>query len=369
MFKITLPKLETSAMKYGYCNARVKGMKGLLLTHQFLDELISVKRIEAMAELLQRTHYKDDINYYSVTYRNSALIELAAIRHFSKIVKKIRKLAPKDEISAIDALMRKWDLLNLKMVINAKRLGKTFEEVRPYLINTGTTKEEDYERIVRADESILFEEIKKTSIGQEMLALSTASLNRQMWTVFSSALKSMDKFVQLQTLLDAYIYLFMDKGLESKNKDVEMVRKILKKEIDTKNILLIERLKAHSVAKNKIKNYLINGGTLQQTLIDQIIEAKDFKELVSLIRAKFPRWLRGGDENKEILSLVDLEIALEKAIASDKVEAFYRCVLSIGVVLGFLLLKEEELNNLRKIAKAKEFYVSEQDLKKMLIVV
>lgn len=366
---ISLPKIETRAMKYGYCNARVKGMKGLLLTKQFFDELISVKKIEAMAELLQRTHYKDDINYYSVKYRDSTLIEFAAIRHFGKIAKKIRKLAPPDEAAVIDALLRKWDLLNLKMIINAKRVGKSFDDIKAYLIHTGTVDESEYEKIARADEAMLFEEIKKTKLGEEMLSLSTASFNRQMWAVFSSALKNMDKFMQLQTILDAYIYSFMDKGLKSENKDMERIRKILRKEIDAKNILLIERLKAHGVAKNKIKNYLISGGTLQQSLIDQLIETKDLKDVLSMVRGRFRKLIRGSEEGKEISSLVDLEVALEKAIAKEKVWAFYRSVLSIGVLLGFLLLKEEELNNLRKIAKAKEFCVSEEDVKKTLIIV
>jgi vacuolar-type H+-ATPase subunit C/Vma6 len=37
--------------------------------------------------------------------------------------------------------------------------------------------------------------------------------------------------------------------------------------------------------------------------------------------------------------------------------------------VGFLLLKEEEINNLRKIAKGKEFRMSEEDVREMLVVV
>jgi V/A-type H+-transporting ATPase subunit C len=366
MFGKLIQKLQSRAMKYGYSNARVKGMKGLLLTKQFLDELINIKKIEAMAELLQRTTYKDDINYYAAKYRDSALIELAAIRHFGKIVKKIRKLAPEDEKPVIDALLKKWDLLNLKMIINAKRVGKTFEDVRPYLISTGIVDENEYERIIRADEAALFEEIKKTALGQEMLSLSTAVFNKQMLKTFNSALRSMDKFIQLQTIIDAYIYLFMDKALKSENKDVERIRDILKKEIDVKNILLIERLKAHGIEKNKIKSYLIKGGTLPESFVDQLVEAKELKEVLALLKTKFQKLTK---ESEEITSLVSLEIALEKAIAAEKTKAFYRSILSIGVLLGFLLLKEEELNNLRKIAKAKQFNVPEEEVRKMLVVV
>ncbi len=361
--------LKTRELKYGYSNVRVRGMKGLLLTQQFLDELISVRAISAMAELLQRTHYKEDINYYSLKYRDSAVVELAAIRHFGKIARKIKKFAPSDDIEIINALLMKWDLLNLKMIINAKRIGKTFEEIRPYLINTGTINESDYERIAKADEMELFEEIKKTSLGEEMLSSSTEHFNRSMFDAFRSSLKSMDKFFQLQTILDAYIYLFMDKGLKSSDKDVELVRKLLRLEIDAKNILLIERLKAHGVDKKKIRNFLIKGGTLFDLFIEKLIEADDLKKTYGLLQTRFPKLIARKSSEKECSSLTDLEIILEKVIAYEKVKTFHQSILSIGVLLGFLLLKEEEVNNLRKIAKAKEFGVSEQDIKEILVIV
>ncbi|MBS3068651.1 hypothetical protein J4450_08145 [Candidatus Micrarchaeota archaeon] len=55
-----LPNIESRALKYGYSNARVRGMKGLLLKPAFLDELIKVRSIDAMVELLQ-SYYKERI--------------------------------------------------------------------------------------------------------------------------------------------------------------------------------------------------------------------------------------------------------------------------------------------------------------------
>lgn len=360
-----LPRIENRARKYGYSNARVKGMKGLLLSPTFLEELIKVRKVEGMVELLQRTHYGPDVTNLSIKYSGSALIELAAISHFGSIIRKIREIAPKDDVAVIDALLRKWDLLNLKMLINAKRIGRSFEEMAPYLVSTGTISAAEYERIAKADEMSILEEIKKTSLGQEMLAQSTAFFNREMWIAFNNSLKSMDKFLQLQTIIDAYLYIFMDKGLlVSKNKDVERIRMILQKEVDARNILMIERLKSKGFDKARIKNYLLKGGTLSERMLSQLIEAKDLDAVGSVVKTRFPHLIINKKD-----TIIDLEIALEKAIAQEKLKAFHRSVLSIGVLLGFILLKEEELNNLRKIAKAKEFGISEEKIKEMLVVV
>ena len=150
-----------------------------------------------------------------------------------------------------------------------------------------------------------------------------------------------------------------------KNNDIESVRRIFKKEIDSKNIIIIERLKAKKISKKSIRNYLIPGGTLDRSAIDDLIESDKLSETIKISKDRFRKLqLEWSAES----TLSDFEIALEKTIISEKLGLFNRSVLSIGVVLGFLLLKEEELNNLRKIAKAKEFNIPEDEVKRMLVV-
>ena len=364
MVKLPGISIENRAMKYGYANARVKGMKGLLLNPAFLEELINVRTIDAMVELLQRTHYKEELVKLSLNYSGSALVEIGTAMQFTKIVKKVRILAPKDETAVIDGLLRRWDLLNLKTIINARRSGKKFDSIKPYIFEVGSITKEELEKIASADENEVFMEIKKTDFGREMFSQSTAFFTTPAWNAFNAAVRNADNFLQIQTILDSYFYLLMDKVLNYKNNDVQLIRKIIKKEIDAKNILIISRLKLANFPKEKIKQYLIHGGTLKEYAINQIIEARDLIVIASIIKSKFH-----NIDIKENPSLVELEILLEKAIAAEKVAAFHRSILSIGVLIGFLLLKEEELNNLRKIAKAKEYGISENEVKQMLVVV
>lgn len=357
--------LSSRALKYGYSNARSKAMKGLLLKMSFLEELIKVRTIDAMVELLQRTHYKEDLIALSMHYSGSTLIELAAGRNFAKIVAKLKKFTPKDDDPAVRALLRKWDILNLKTLIDGKRLGRSYEEIRPFLLPIGDLSEDDFERIAKAGERTLFEEIKHTPLGEEMLSISTAGFSRQMWEAFRNSLRNMNQFVQLETIIDGYTYLFMQKALhEVKGRDISVIGALLKREIDAKNILIIERLKKHGFSKEKIRNYLIQGGSLSESLLERLMESRDFNSTVTLVKSKFGRFeLKEGQ-----LTLADLEIALEKAGAAYKSLAFHRSILSIGAILGIILLKEEELHNLRKIAKAKEFKVPESEVREMLVV-
>ncbi len=357
-----LPKIESRALKYGYSNARVKAMKSLLLKSGFFDDLVKTGSVEAMIELLHRTTYKGDFAEASVRYTGSELIELAAAKNFARTIARLIRITPKSDKAVVQALLLKYDLLNLKNIMHAKKIGKEYDEVRPYLVPAGGLTEDDFRRLLKADERNIFREVRRTVLGEHMLSQSTADFSKGMRTKFLSALRSLDAFMQMEAIIDAYSYVLMDKALsESGNPDVEAIRRIIKREIDAKNVMIIERLKRHG--RKDIRDHLIRGGTLNESMINRLIESKDLAQTAGIIRNKFRKLELSGEE------LSDLEIALEKSIASQKSVVFHRALLSVGVIIGFLLLKEEEVNNLRKIAKGKEFGMSEKDVNEMLVVI
>jgi V/A-type H+-transporting ATPase subunit C len=359
----SIPDIESKAMKYGYSNARVRAMKSTLLKEQEYDEMVKVKTISAMMELLQRTAYKKDFEGIS-GYPTSDLLEIAIAKNFSRTVAKLIRFTPKSDLAAVNALLRRWGLLNIKTILHAKAAGAKYERIKPYLFAVGGLSEDDIERLARSDADSVFLEIKKTKLGRDMLSVSTAAFSRHMREVFNNAMKNMDTFIQLESIVDAYTYMLMDKGLsEVGGAEIHAIRKALKNEIDAKNILIVERLKQHGFQKAELEKYLIKGGMLRSGFMEKLAEAKDRKSALSLIKTKFHA-LEVNDE----YSLSDLEIAFEKVLAVEKLVSFHMSILSLGVVLGFILVKEEEMHNLRKIAKAKEFNIPEDEVKKMLVV-
>jgi V/A-type H+-transporting ATPase subunit C len=362
-----LPYLGGRALKYGYSNARVKGMKGLLLKKSELDELLKVKNIDAVVELLQRTHYREELAKLSLLHRGSTLVELAAGSQFAKVAKKVLTMAPSDDRKVVEALLKRWDVLNLKTVVGARRAGKKWEEVRSFLVPVGSLSVSQMEMIFQADDRTLLEQIRRTDFGKDMLAESSSLLTADAMAIFRGGFSSMDGFLQLQVVLDAYAYAYVEKHLASDTKDAKSIKALFRKEIDAKNVAIVERLKARGTQKEKIKSYVIRGGTLNDAAINALIEAKDFAAVLGIASKK----LTGleGEKADRIKDLPALEIALEKALTLEKVRTFYRSILSIGTLLGFLLLKEEELHNLRKIAKGKEFNLPEEKLRETLVIV
>ncbi len=357
-----LPKIKTSV--YGYANARVHGMKGLLLTKTNYEELANVKSIDAMVELLQKTHYKEHLLEATVKYSDSLLVESASGKHYAAIVKKLRKITPKGDKEIIDALLMKWDVINLKTVIASKKTNSTFQEILPKLIYAGSLSPNVLESIHEAKD--ILNELKKTDFGRELFAQSIKTVGLERLSKFKKALSKTDEYSQIQAMLDTFSYFLMEKYLQPyiSDPDVRKIFELLRKEIATKNILIIQRLKKSNIKDgNLMEKYLISGGSLDPRAKSILTSSTKKEDVLRVIKKYLPSF-----NTENIDDLISLEIDLQKALSKEKIKIFHRTILSIGTILGFLLIKEEEMNNLRKIAKAKEFGIDSKEVMNTLLL-
>lgn len=364
---VGIPKLslKSRAHQYGYSNARVHGMKGLLLTKDSYENLLNLETTEAMIEFLQRTHYKTYLLDAAARYTGSRVIESASGKHYAAIASKLKKIAPKADVEIIDALLAKWDVINLKLVVVSKKHTKDFSEIKPSIVAAGSLTEDDLKKIYDADERDVFNELRRTKFGRELFSQSTQKINSNIIKSFKKAF-TIDNYSQLQTILDTYGYVLIEKllGKYLAENDVRKIYGLLQAEIDALNICTIERLKRAGINDpEKIKQYMIEGGTLGQVNLPALIESKELSSSLPIIKRRFSEFGIEGVNN-----ITDLEIAIQKALAARKLRIFHGTLFSVGTILGFLLLKEEEMNNLRKIAKGKEFGIQKEDLMKSLLI-
>ncbi|MGV8176897.1 MAG: V-type ATPase subunit [Candidatus Bilamarchaeaceae archaeon] len=359
--------ISNRPMKYGYSDARIRGMKGTLLSRQFLEELVKAPGLKSLIELMERTPYKEDINLFLGKYDDAGLLEAAISTHFSRVATKVRKtVLDPDDRKAIDAMLARWALLNLKTMISAKRLGKRYDDVKQSLVPIGSLSEEEMRAIMDASEGSLMETIKRTDIGKRVFLSSVANFNPELMARFKQSLLASDNLYQVQLMIDATVHeILVNLVEESGNPDAMKILPVMRSEIDARNISIIYRLKSKGTDKARIREHLIRGGRLGPDAIDRIIDAKDVASLEGIVREK----VFGGFSMKNDAGIVDLEIGLEKAIAKEKTRVFYRSMFSVGSQIGFLLLKEEESNNVRKIAKAKMFGVPEDEIREMLVFI
>lgn len=354
--RIVLP--VSKAAKYGYSNARVSAMKSLLLKKQSLYELARVRSIEAVIEMLERTCYKENLVKFSMHHHGSELVQIAAALHFADVVNKLRTIIPESDRKVFDIMLTKWDITNAKAILHARKLGKKDEELAPFIIPIGLFNESEV-KMLFASTGDFFLRFAKTFLGKRIIAskiISSTELEK-LFMKFGHL-----EITKLECILDTFYYSLYTQSNEFKQKELAPIVKIFKKEIDLKNTLLFVRLKKHGITDKKIAvQYFIKGGTIPSAVFTQISEAKTVEQAIR--EAAKILELPNIPSNAE-----ELETLLNIKFANLKLKAFYRSVLSLSTILGFLFLKEEEMHNLRKIAVGKEFGIPDDKINEMLVV-
>lgn len=348
--------------KYAFSNARVRAMKSLLLDDSTLYGLIPVTSVTAMVELLQKTTYREEFGASSSLFSGRSLLEYAISMNFAKTVSKLLRLTPATDRQLIAALLARFDLLNLKTIIHAKRLGKPYSQIRSNLFAVGGFSEDDLQRIYRSEEHSLMNEVSRTKFGS-FISNSSSGARKDGVNVFRAALKSYVSFMEHESDLDAALYAMIDSSLSSYGLQLAHIRNVLKKEIDVKNVLIVERLKKLGFDQTKVKKTLIRGGLLSDSFLMKLFDSRDQSTTLSLLKPYF------GNVETTADGPISLEMALDRYIASEKLQAFSRSVFSAGVIAGFIFLKENEVSNLRKIAISKEFSLPTEKVKEMIVVV
>ncbi len=322
-------------LKYGYSNARVMAMKSLLIPRKELENFLSYD-IFSIIEQLRKTHYKEYITKYSLKYHGSRLIQIASAYHFVDVYNKIRNIAPKDDKEIIDLFMLKWGLTNLRLTINAKIIGRRYEDFETYLLPLNFLNKEkikeifgyEYERFIRflINSQIIRELLKYNLIEEKEINKLLRKPDRE----------SLIEFENYLTTIKSKIY---DKI--SKKRDLQKLAKIGEFEEEIENILLALNKKETS------RKYLYLLKMNEEEIISY--EAKKHKL---------------GD----VKTAKELEMKLYNKLSKMKGHFFYLSYHSLYILLGFLFLKEDEITNLKRIAIGKEFDLSKEEIEKMLVI-
>jgi V/A-type H+-transporting ATPase subunit C len=151
----------------------------------------------------------------------------------------------------------------------------------------------------------------------------------------------------------------------------ELFINFIRHEVDFINLRTLFRLKRENVEHDKIMAYMIPGGS-RFTIegLRKLAQAPNYNEFVNMLK-EYPNWDQlsaAVQKSQETGSLNSVEIALRKELIAygDKISHLYP--LSITPILGYIIRKNTEVNNLRIIARGKESHLSDEVIKNQLVI-
>ncbi len=355
-------------MSYEYVNARIRAMRGNLISASALQEMSRIKDFESFeSHLSSLPGYGEALASSTTRFKGLEAVEWALKEDLSLAARKIRNMArlsgegtksesaffwDKDKkylskldgdsqtIGAlVDILIQRWDLFNVKTILRSKHANSDPKELDLSLIPVGKLTQAHLHSLTNA------KDVKEVC---DFLITWEVDFARPLREGLKAYLERKD-LLETELYLDRY---YFERGLHvALGESGSALQQTLEFEIDQANLLTL--LRAHKAGLNgDTASFFILGGRLSLSFLASLLHEKKteevFERLVetpyqNVIQESSAAYFQHGN-----LSIVEKKF--EEKLLHKALQLYLRDPLGLGVLIGFLWMKVAEVTNLKMIA-------------------
>ena len=346
---------------YGYVNARVRGMRSYLLTRDYFMRLVEAPDMEGIQSMLEQTVYRREITEAFLMKPERPDYDQALSLNMIAAFRKILDSTGGEAHRLCMVMMSRYDVQNVKTILRGKKGNATAPEILNLMIPVGEIKMDTLETITKGRE---IRDCINTMVTMQM------KYGRVLAAAYPDYVKKDQDLAVLELALDKYNYESNVASLKGKDSNVEMVREMLVAEIDLRNISTLVRIRGLKLDDEEVEKLRIAGGTLSG---DQFLALQRLGDVVQIV-SEYP-----DPRTRKLLEKALAEYQDEDIVAFDKElehELIRRGaamsnvdVLGVGVIIGYMFQKQNELINLRIILRGRMMDRPQADIKRDLYFV
>jgi V/A-type H+/Na+-transporting ATPase subunit C len=358
----TRSKPVTPGRDYGYCNARVRGMRSRLLGKSFFDELMDAPDLGRIIQLMTDTEYGPDVEAEIIKGRTSAAMDEALRANMVRTFQKVMSFLNEEARGLVSTLLGRWDAFNIKSIVRGKHMHLLPEEIENGLYAVGTLSNVDLHFLASLEDvrAVVDTLVTWESPYAVPLRANLASYEQN------------GNLAVLELALDCYYTAWAAKRLSGRRPNSVLARRILGLQVDSINLLTTFRLLKSDVGDFDPSMFFLPGGAYVSTeLFLKMAGLSDVDEVIAALK-KTP--YASQLEQVVVLyeeegSLAVFERALEDYVMRKALDAGHGDPLGVGIVIGYLWAKQNEITNLRIIVKGRTVGMPADRMRKELILV
>lgn len=358
----TVEARRPAGKDYGYCNARVRGMKARLFDQAYLERLIAASDLGGVIQELVQTEYGPDLEQTLIHGRNSAQVDEALRLNLVHTYRKILGLLNQEAYFLVTTLLGRWDLFNIKTIVRGKHMHLAAGEIRDGILAVGALT------AVELDALAAVEDVRAVVDTAATWSLDYAPALRAGHAAYAKS----GELPSLELELDGYYARWASARLNGRGENAALARRILGMQVDTVNLITALRLvKADLEGMAPAMFFLDGGWAIDEDLFEVLSKTSDVDELLDRVKGT-PYGKTLEDSAVAYLednSLAVFERALENVLTKRAVASGIGDPLGVGVVISYLWSKLNEVTNLRIIVKGKAVGMPESRMRKELILV
>jgi len=339
----------TEIKDYAYPNARIRAMKSHLLDRKDFERACRIDSLSSFVGFLEDNGYVNLLDIKETEYTQN-LIEENLLMHLIDNSKKIYELSHKRARNFMYERIMRHEINAIKWIINSKPQDRYSFRI--------ALSDELKDMFSKLKDSVDIENIVDAFNGTRYETILNDALERY---------KKTNLIFTINIALDKYHFEKLFESMRTLNSnDRRIAAEIIGIEVDTINIMTVLRTRGMKNAEDYIIPHYHH---LNNDILMDCMKSRDVDGIVERLSetAYSDVMKRGFNEYKKINSLFAFEKALkENFILFNKI-LLTRRIFMISTLLTFLNLKENEIENLRKIAVGINNQLTEKEIEDIII--
>ncbi|MBN2372671.1 V-type ATPase subunit [bacterium] len=340
----------TDTIRFSYINAKIRSLKGRLLTQHDYESLLKISGHKGLADQLRFTAYskylEKDVDSYD------ELIGIYYISLFKDYIKLIDSLSGKIK-DLVYYFYRRYELENLKIIIRMVCYNRQSEKIKPLLFP-----------LMKYQSFLIDELIDSKDLTDLIQRLKGTWYFEPLENAFYRFEKEGDIF-PLEMALDLTYYkrLWEIVSLLAR-KDKKITMSLLGIWLDIVNILWIMRFKEnYHFSPEEILNYSLGDGRfISKKIRNKLAYSIDRSDIIANLEGTpYKAVLDGTDDfEKGRVRLLQYALSLAK-------KNWHGFPFQIGIIFDYILFKDMEVKDLITLTEAKRTGFSPEKAKKYLV--
>lgn len=351
---------------YDYGNARLRAMKSRLLSRAELESLAETGDSQALIAALSKTPYRQAVEMALVRTSGMDAVAEALHRDLITTLGRIRSFYGEHEQELVAVVLRPYDIHNLKTILRGVSQYAAPKEIIAALLPLG-----------QLTEGILLELARAAGPREVIDLMAGMSLPMAQPLLNLRAEHPGAETPEMEIALMRWRFQEARQNLQMESDSVPILSAALDLEADLMNLLTVLRFAdrrgegEHAPkpsGKRDLPRLLVPAGRVQHDLLIRAAEENNLLAAIEkLAKTPYEAPLRTGLETyRRSGRLSDFERHLNRFHLHWMSQLIVRDPLGIGVLLGYLALKTNEVSNIRSIVQGIGLRLQPESIKLML---
>ena len=342
------------ARKYGYAATRAKAMESKLIDSATMRSIADAKDVDSILSILFQTDYSAAIAKFGGLGINPIMLDFAVSENMAERVSKLAEITPHEDQHVIRKIIARWDLANIKMVLEAVDRKQPYEAISQYIINSGGIKP-----------VLLRDAAKADNVQEAIQRMMRSKTYRKTLSVALEAYKKTRNVMDASAWIDMQHYRELGELAVKLGRAKDASAVLIMMDIDMRNMITMLRAKKKGLRYNDISKTIMPNGTVTPNSLASVYNSTE--DVVSLaLKSKAFDMKVPADIYRVNGQLLSFEIGMRNQIFNESSRLLKSAVLTLGALVDYVYMKEIEVFTLRALIKSKEYGLSREDVSRLV---